>query len=804
MLADLRFALRTLAKLPGFTAVAVLTLALGIGMSTSSFSITNTMLLRTLPHPEGGRLARIFRTSPQSQTLPHAPANFLDLKARSTSFTDMAAFWIDTCSLAEPGQPAQQVFCLYASPDFFPTLAVQPALGRGFRPEEDQPGKGPVVILCHRAWVRRFGGDPAALGRTVRLNGENLTVIGVLPPDFDAPLVWGPVEFVRPVTIEPPHRTNRSDSWYSAVARLKPGGSLRQAQSELSLLAARLDREYPKENRTDGLSVVDLASSNLGDVNRSILWLITGLALLVLLIACANLASLQFARAFGLHRDFAIRSALGASRLNLMTPLLVESFVLAAAGGAFGLLLAGWMNALIGRNLLINNEPGFAIPIDGHVLFFAIVASVATGITFGLAPAWLASHAPASDALKEGARGSTGGRSPQRIKSALIVGELALAMVLVSVAAAFSIGSKRILDRNLGWLPGGLYSGLLMLPYNRYTDDQHRRDFYRGLLDRLSALPGVEKAVLATSLPVFTYFTRYNLVAEGQAPVTRGQEPLGLESSVSPEFFAALRIPLKEGRLFTSSIRAEDPPVIVINEALARRFWPGESAVGKRLRIAENEQWFEVIGVAGDVHMAINLGAPESQFQLYRPLVQSPNAYFSVALRTSVPPETLVTAVGRAVAELDADLPVQQPGSLRQIIETSMANINIIIANLATFAFMGLLIASLGIYGVVSYLTAQRTREIGVRIALGAQYRDVVGMILRQGGRLLVIGGAAGLAGAYAVDILLQRAMPELPMPGPWLLAAVLLLLATITLIACYLPARRAARIDPVIALRAE
>jgi predicted permease len=800
----LRLALRSLGKSPGFTAVAVLTLALGIGLSTSSFSITNTMLLRSLPYPEGDRLMRIFRTSPQSQTWSHAPANYLDLKAASTSFANMAAYFVDNCSLAEPGQPAQQVSCLYTTADFLPTLGVQPALGRSFSPDEDQPGKGAVVILNHRSWVRRFAGDPAAIGRTVRLDGENLTVIGVLPPSFEAPLVWGPIEFVRPVIIQPGHRTNRTDSWYSAVARLKPGVSVRQAQAELTLLAARLDREYPKENRNDGFRVVDLASSNMGGVNGVIVWMITGLALLVLLIACANLASLQFARAFGLHRDFAIRSALGAGRFDLMVPLLAESLVLACAGGAAGLLLASWTNGLIGRNLLINGEPGFAIPLDGHVLLFALVASVATAIIFGLAPAWLATRAPASDALKEGARGTTGGRSQQRIKSALVVGEMALAIVLVSVAAAFTLGSRQFLKRNLGWQPTGLFSGLLTLPYNRYTDDQHRCDFYRGLLDRLAILPGVEKAALATSLPVYAYFTRYNLVAEGQAVPLRGQEPLAMSSAVSPDFFAVLRLPLQQGTLFRPNLQAGDPPVAIVNESLARRFWPGENPIGRRLRLAESEQWIEVIGVVGDARMAVNLAEPESRLQIYRPLVQTPNAYFTIALRTSVPPETLVAAVRRTVADLDSDLPVQQPGSLVQIIALGMANLHVVIANLGTFAFMGLLIASIGIYGVISYLTAQRTRDIGVRIALGAQYGDVIGLILMQGTRLLAGGAVLGLLGAYTVDALLQRAMPELPMPGLWLLAAVLSLLAAITLVACYLPARRAARIDPIVALRTE
>ena len=805
MLSHLRFAFRTLSKAPGFAVVAMLTLALGISMSTSAFSLANTFLLRTVPYPNSERLVQIFRTTPQSNNAPQAPGNALDVRAGSTAYSSLAFYFGDAASLAEPGQPAQQIFGLNASPALFSVLGVQPSLGRSFAPEEEQPGKNKVVILAHGAWIRRFGANPAVINQSVRLDGESYTIVGVLPSSFDAPLVWGPVEYVRPLTIEQHFPTLRNNDWFRTVARLKDGVSLLQAQSELNTLAARLAKDYPRELGTDGLRVVDLRSSSIDEVSRSVLWLMVVLSSLVLLIACANLASLQLARAFGRAREFAVRSALGGGRLQLMTPLLVESVVLALGGGALGLLLAAWSNDLIGRNLVINGaDHGFPIPIDGLVLTYALVASLVSGVTFGLAPAWLASRTSASDSLKDGSRGSTAGRSHQRLKSVLIVGELAAALVLIGVATSFAVSMQKFLRRDVGWNPDGLFTGYVSMPWNRYTDDAKVRDFSRTLLERLQNLPGVDRAVLANSLPVYSYNERRSLLAEGQAPVARGQEPLAQTAAVSPDYFTALRLPVQQGRVFSASLKAEDPAEVVVNASLARRMWPGENPLGKRLRFVDNDKWMEVIGVVGDARMAVNLSAPDTTLQAYRPLVQDPKHYLAIVLRTGMAPEALAPAVRQTVASLDTDMPVAQPGALRASIQQNLANLDLVTANIATFALMGLLISAIGLYGVISQLTAQRTRDIGVRMALGAQYGDILGMILRQGGALLAVSLGVGIPAYFAMNLLLHRMMTELPQPGAGLLGLNLLVLTVVAFAACWLPARRAARTSPVVALRAD
>jgi len=499
----MKHALRPLAKSPGFTAIAVLMLALGIGLSASSFSMANTFLLRNVPYPDPHRLIRIFVTSPQSQQGSLSPGNGLELRDAATTVTSLALYSGDAYSLGEPGQAAEQVSGMAVTANFLGLIGVQPSLGRGFAADEDQPDKPRVTVLTHRAWVRRYSADPAVIGRTVRLNTDPYTIIGVLPATFDAPLVWGPVDFLIPLTIQTSFRTLFKDSWLAAVARLKPGTSLSQSQSEMALLGTRLVKEHPKENAGIGLRAVTLYDSNMDTVSRVLLWLMTAISLAMLLIACANLASLQVARAFGRSREFAVRAALGGDRRQLMAPLLIESLMLALAGGLGGLLIAKWSNDIIGHFLRINQEPGFEIPFDGRVLAFAAFASVLSGIAFGLAPAWLASRSGAAEALKEGSRGSTAGRSHQRLKNSLIVCELALALALVGVASSFGVAAKSFIWRQVGWSPDGLFAGYLAEPYNRYNDDTKNRTFQRALLDRLTAIPGIAQAVVCTNIPVF-------------------------------------------------------------------------------------------------------------------------------------------------------------------------------------------------------------------------------------------------------------------------------------------------------------
>ncbi len=803
MLSDLRLALRTLAKSPGFTAIAVLTLALGIGLSTSAFSLTNVLLFRNLPYPQSDRLVRVFRTTPQSQNQGHAGATALEIRAAATAFSGLAFYSGDLVSYAEPDQPALQVQATTATAEFFQVLNVVPALGRVFVPGDDEPGRGNIVVLTHRMWTRRFGSDPNIIDRQIRLNGESSTVVGVLPASFEAPLVWGPCELVRPLTLRPETANDRKNTWMQMVGRLKPGATTAQANAELATIGARIAREHPDTNAGDGLRAVSLHDSNMDRVSIFILWMMPVLSTMVLVIACANLANLLLARSLGRSREFAIRAALGASRAQLMRPLLGESFVLATVGGALGLVVAYWGAHLLGRNLLINNEYGFVIPLDANVLTFAIASAALSGLAFGLVPAWMASRNSAADSLKEGSRGTTAGRAHHRLKYALIAGELAFALVLVGVAGAFALGSRGFLKRDLGWNPDNVFSGFLVTPWNRYYDDEKLRTFHRELLERLAAIPGVEHAAITTGLPVFSFFGSVNLVPEGET-VTPGQEPLALSANVSADYFSVAQIPIKRGAVFPRDLRTDDRPMIVINEAAAQRFWPGQDPIGKRLRVKDRDELAEVVAVVGDVRMAGNLSEPNSRLQVYRPIVVSPPRYQLIALRTSVPPETIANSVRLAVAALDPDLPVANGGSVRENIRQNMANINVVIANLAIFAGMGLLIAVVGLYGVIAHLTMQRTRDIGIRIALGATYRDIVGLILRQGLLLFGLGMALGIPLYAVVRVALGQSMPAMPFPGFWLPAVILSALGLATLVASWLPARRAALTDPLRALHAD
>jgi len=802
---SLRHAFRTLVKSPGFTVIAVLMLALGIGLSASSFSMANTFLLRNVPYSEPERLVRYFSTSPQFDRGAFSPGNILELRQAVSTVEGVALYTGDWFALGEPGQPAERVQGMTVTPNFFDLIGVRPSLGRAFTADEESADQARVAIITQRAWVRRYGSDPSILGRTVRLNSEPYTIVGVLPASFDAPLVWGPVEYFVPQAIFPDFSTNFKDRWISALARLKPGVSLRDAQSEASVIATRLVREHPKENVGLGFRVVSLHDSNMDNVSRVLLWLMTIISLAMLIIACANLASLQVARAFGRSREFAIRAALGGSRRHLMTPLLLESMILAIGGGIGGLFVTKWSNDIIGSFLLINNEPGFEIAFDGRVVAFAAFAAILSGLAFGLAPAWLAGRSTAAESLKEGSRGSTAGRSHNRLKNALIVGELALALALVGVASSFGIGAKSFLNRHVGWNIDGLFTGYLALPYNEYNDPGKNRPFQRALLDKLSAIPGVENAVICGDIPRF-YLGGETLTVhiEGLPVAERGQETLTMTGPVSPDYFSALRINLKAGRVFTHTDDENAPLVAVVNETFARRYWPGESAIGKRVRLGDDEQWLEIVGVVSDVKMISRFETPETPLQLYRPYLQAPRRYFAVVLRSPLAPESLTRSVREAVASLDPDLPVADAGNARAQVDRNLSNINLVIINLGVSAGMGLLIAGIGLFGVISQLTVQRTRDIGVRMALGAQRSDILSMVIGGGTRLLIVGIALGIPCFYALHRLLGTAMPEIDFPGIWLLVLNLVVLSASMLIACYLPARRATAIDPTIALRSE
>jgi putative ABC transport system permease protein len=808
MFQDLRIGLRMLLKDKGFTVVAALTLALGIGANTAMFSVLNTYLFRSLPYPNSDRLVRVFRTSIHSQSWPHSPGNFFDQREKNNVFEKMVAYTFNSPSLAEPGAPAERLQAIVATADFFPALGVQPALGRVFTPEDhvtsERVGAGPVVVISDRFWMKRYGGDPNVLGRTLRLDGQEVKIIGVMPPGFDHPMLWGAVDVWRPLAFNADGQRSRESNWLRAFARLKPGVPIAQADQSMKALAAAITKET-SQNQNESLRLEPLYLSMSSEINRKVMWFTFGLAGFVLLIGCANLANLQLARTAARAREFAVRAALGAGRIRLLRQSLIESLIISLVGGALSLLLAMWGVGFISRRLF-SELPGAKVTLDFRVFGFALLCSVLTGLIFGTVPAWLASRADVNQALRENVRGSSTGRSHQRLRSALIVGEVAFALILLTGAGLFLRGLQRFANLDPGWRVDGLVTAQISLPRAKYTNADQRRAFHQRLEERLAALPGVERVALSSSQPVFGFNSSGGVLIEGQPEPAPGQYPEVFQEPVSLGYFDTFGIRLLSGRAFTSADAAGRPEVVIINETMARRFWPNESPIGKRIGspYSTNRNWREVVGVVNDVGFPASLGEPYTRLQSFRPLAQSPVEFVVISLRASASPEALTNVLRAAVAELDPTLPAHQIRTTRRMVEQSLGSVSLLGSLLGAFAALGLALAAIGIYGVISYSVVQRTGEIGIRMALGAQTRDVLRLILGKGARLILLGALFGFGGAYAVARFLASAIPTLPTRDPAAMAGIMLALVVVALAACYLPARRATKVDPMDALRHE
>ncbi|MBX3744798.1 MAG: ABC transporter permease [Verrucomicrobiae bacterium] len=793
---DLRFALRQLLKHPGFTAVAVLTLALGIGVNTSMFSGLHSLLMPEQPYPEADRLVRVFRTSPHSQRWPHSPANFLDQRDQNAVFTHLAATTSRPANLSEAGQPAERLRTVQVTADLIPMLGIQPRFGRAFLPEESQPGRSDVVLLNHAFWLRRFNADAGIVGATIRLDGAPVTVVGVMPPEFADRQTWGRADLIRPLAFSDAESAVRGNHYLDVFARLKPGVSLAQANAGLATLAAHLRGEHPDTNTDSGLRVAPLATSRMDPRGQIMLWLIMGLAGFVLLIACANLANLQFARTALRSRELAIRGALGAPRGRLLRQLLKENLLLAVLGGGFGVLLAYGTNQWLAHRLTEDGRPLLQLELNVTVLAFAFLASTLSGLAFGLLPAWLASRTDLNATLKQGPRDGDGGTSRHRLRHGLIIAQVAMALMLLTGAGLVMNGLSRFSASDPGWRIDGLHAGYLNLSGTAYPDGEARRRFAERLQDQLAALPGVDRAALANALPVSGARSHIGLSIESPASPVTGT--LSALASVSPDYFATLGIRLLDGREFATTDTAERSAVVIINESFARAFWPNGSALGQR--IGQPDAWQEIVGVVADIRSATDPGEPTTRLQCYRPLAQDPASSLAVAVRGHVTGETL----RRAVAELDPDLPLSEAGSVRAQVGRFFDQAAVAGGLLAAFAGLGLLLAALGTYGVIAGYVAQRTREIGVRMALGAQIRDVLSLVLGRGLRLTAAGLVLGGLGAVALARILASITPGLKpnAPGVVVLASALLLVVAFT--ASWLPARRAARVDPMEALRCE
>jgi predicted permease len=802
----IKYALRSLAKSPAYTAIALITLALGIGVNTSMFSLINAFMFRAAPFPRSAEINQITAETRQGRNFSFSEVETREIRERSTSFASLTTLNFNQTALVEPGRPAERVLSVQATAGFFDTFGVRPFLGRPFTAEETQPGKNQVIVLSHAFWQQRFGGDRTILGRTLRLDGENVTVIGVMPESFDWRMLWGNAAFWRPLNYTPDQLRLRTYRKFNLIGRLKPGVTATQAAAELAPVAANQQKDNPQDYNGLTYRVQRLHEVMMDSQSRQILWMLLGLSGFVLLIACANLANLQLARATSAMRDFAIRAARGASRARLVWHQLVECLLLSLAGGGLGVLLALWINRFLSAGIRIADEPGgLPLPVDGGVLAIAFAVATLTGVLFGLVPAWFSSRADVISALKAQARGSTSGRGHHRMRQWLIVFEVMLALVLLGGAAVMQRGFAKFLDKDIGWDTHHLLAGTLPMPEKRFPQPEDRIEFYRKVLARLSALPGVESVALTTGIPIWGYGTQRQIYTEQQDPAQRNNLPLASHVMITSGFFKTLGVPLVEGRVFSPDVKPDDPRVVIVNEALARQLWPGESALGHRLASINGAEttWSEVVGVVRDTEAAANIGNPDTPYQVFRPLVHEPWSWVRFAIRSPAP-AALVESVRRAIAEVDPDLPADELLTINASVERAQHNLYIVADLLIGFALLGLALAAVGLYGVISNLVAQRTSEFGIRLALGARPADVLYLVLRHGLLLTAVGLVLGFGGAYGLSRFLGFVMPRLVSPDALALSGMAAVLLVVAAIACWFPALRATKVDPIEALRAE
>ena len=804
MMNDLRFAFRQLANSSGFTAIAAIALALGIGLNTTMFSLLNELILRPLPFPEKDQIVRVYRTTAQDPVANHSAAAFLDLQRETASYMKLSAFRQWGYTLTQEGRSPENLNGLRVSADFFSVLGMQPQLGRAFTPDEDIAGNH-VVILSNSAWMSLFGGDPEIVGKTVSIDGEATTVVGVMPPEFASIFLWGPGDAFRPLGLLPQEKADQSDTALTLIGRYDASFSLEQLNTRLSTVATQLAGHRVRSQSEDGLRAATLQSTTLPQEMAIGTFFLQFLAGFVLLIVCGNLANLQLARAVARSREFAIRAALGASRSHLLRPLFFEGLLLALLGGALGILVAVWGNDWIAKSFAADLPVSIAIRIEWPVIVFAFVVSLLTGVGFGLVPAWLSSRVRVNDALKTGSRGATGDRSQHWLRNSLIVLQFSAALVLLSCTGFFIRGMKILLERDIGWNTQGLVHCILNPPPSRYSTPEQAYEFYTRLDERLRSLPGVQSVGVGWTAPLFGLFVSRTFTVEGRPPPEPGHEPFAGTVAVTPTYLETLQARLVSGRHFDARDSASAPPVVLINESFARTLFPDGDAVGHSLVYGEGESRAsaEIVGVFADLGMAGNPGPQKTPYQALTPFAQETWNYATVLVRSEQPGMTEV--LRRTVQEMDPNIPVQMLNTVDELAKIGTRSISLITTIFGAFSGLGLFLAALGLYGVIMHLVTQRTQEIGVRMALGAQVRDILALVIGSGFRLALIGAGVGLLGSVMMNLLMgaifNNGSTDLDYAT---LSLTTLALVIVALLATYLPARRATKVNPMTALRAE
>ena len=799
---DLRYGVRVLIKNPGFAAVAVLSLALGIGANTAIFSLVDAVLLRPLPFHEPDRLVMVWEDASRvgfPRGYP-APANYADWKAQNQVFEDMAALSGRSFNLTGDGE-AEKIDAQAVTTNFFPLLGVKPVAGRAFLLEEDRPEEDKVALVSFGLWRRRFGGDPGLVGKEILLDGQKFNVVGVMPEGFQ--FLGRDVDLWVPLRFGQRELANRSDHFLTVFARLKRGVSVAQANADIVAITQRIARDYPREAANLQAYVLPLREQLAGAVSRALIVLLVAVGC-VLAVACANIANLLLSRAAARRREIAIRTALGAGRPRIVRQLLTESLLLAGLGGLCGLLLAHWSLAFLKMLVPEGMAAITSVKIDAQVLGYTLLVSLAAGVIFGLVPARQATKLDLNEVLKQGGgRAGIGGH--RGLRSALVVTEVALALVLLIGAGLMIRTIIRLQGLDPGFRPENVLVMGTVLPRQKYVELPKRSAFYQQVLERVKTLPGVVGAACTTSVPLVLRGGTNGFAIEGKPPAAGSDAN---HRQISPDYFRVMGIPLRAGRYFDEHDGTDSLPVAIINETMASKFWPNENALGKRFKVSgpkPDRPWLTIVGVVGDVRqMGLDVPVKAEMYFPYRQMDVFWAAPSQLAIRTAGDPMNVVAAVRREVWAVDKDQPISNVRTMEEILDGEVAPRRLQMSLLAGFAALALLLASIGIYGVLSYAVTQRTHEIGIRMALGARRRDVLRMVVGDGMRLALWGVGIGLAAALALTRMMASLLYGVTATDPSTFALVPVLLLFVALIASYIPARRATKVDPQVALRYE